>query len=61
MDQSSFTLSALGGAEFQAFAAGFPIVLAHVGVTLLMLMVGATLYALLTLANWAWVLRVALP
>lgn len=47
MDQT-FDLSALGGPEFQAFATGFPIVLAHVGVTLLMLMLGATLYALLT-------------
>lgn len=38
----------LNSAEFQAFATGFPILLLHVGVTALMLIIGATLYALLT-------------
>jgi putative membrane protein len=47
MDQT-LALTALGGPELQAFATGFPILLAHVGVTLLMLLAGATLYAVLT-------------
>ena len=47
MDQT-LALTALGGPELQAFATGFPILLAHVGVTLLMLMAGAVLYAVLT-------------
>jgi putative membrane protein len=34
--------------ELQAWAAGFPITLLHVGVTLLILVAGASLYALLT-------------
>lgn len=34
--------------EIQAFAEGFPITLFHAGVTLVMLALGATLYALLT-------------
>ena len=47
MDQSQL-LSLFNSAELQAFATGFPILMAHVGVTLVMLMVGATLYAMLT-------------
>jgi putative membrane protein len=34
--------------EIQAFAQGFPITLMHAGVTLFMLILGATLYAMLT-------------
>ncbi|ATQ44708.1 DUF350 domain-containing protein [Caulobacter mirabilis] len=34
--------------EIQAFATGFPITLAHAGMTLVILIVGAALYALLT-------------
>jgi putative membrane protein len=34
--------------EIQAFASGFPITLLHAGVTLLMLLIGATIYSLLT-------------
>lgn len=34
--------------EIAAFANGFPLALAHAGVTLVMLVLGATLYALLT-------------
>ena len=34
--------------EVQAFAAGFPITLLHAGVTLVMLVVGAVVYCLLT-------------
>jgi putative membrane protein len=34
--------------EIQAFAAGFPVTLAHAGVSLLLLAIGATIYALLT-------------
>lgn len=34
--------------EVQAFATGFPITLLHAGVTVLMLILGAALYALLT-------------
>jgi putative membrane protein len=34
--------------ELQAWAMGFPITLLHAGVTLLILIVGATLYALIT-------------
>ncbi|MDB5470588.1 MAG: hypothetical protein JWR84_2148 [Caulobacter sp.] len=34
--------------EMAAFANGFPLALAHAGVTLVMLVLGATLYALLT-------------
>lgn len=38
----------LSSPEVQAFAAGFPVTLAHAGITALMLFVGATLYVLLT-------------
>ena len=34
--------------DIQAFAAGFPVTLAHAGITALLLFIGATLYALLT-------------
>jgi putative membrane protein len=34
--------------EIQAFAAGFPTTLAHAGASLLLLVIGATLYALLS-------------
>jgi putative membrane protein len=34
--------------EVQAFATGFPVTLAHAGLTLAMLILGATLYALMT-------------
>ncbi|MFT4076548.1 MAG: DUF350 domain-containing protein [Asticcacaulis sp.] len=34
--------------EIQAFASGFPITLLHAGVTLAMLLIGATIYSLLT-------------
>lgn len=34
--------------EIQAFATGFPLTLLHAGVTLLILVLGATIYALLT-------------
>ena len=34
--------------EIQAFAAGFPVFLAHAGVTVLILLAGAALYVLLT-------------
>ena len=34
--------------EIQAFATGFPLTLLHAGVTLLILVIGATIYALLT-------------
>ena len=34
--------------EIQAFATGFPLTLLHAGVTLLILVIGATVYALLT-------------
>lgn len=47
MDVSAF-LPDLGGPEFQAFAAGFPILVLHVFATLAILSVGAVLYALLT-------------
>ncbi|MBN8553134.1 MAG: DUF350 domain-containing protein [Caulobacterales bacterium] len=47
MDQTPL-LSFLNSAELQAFASGFPILLLHVGVTLVMLTLGATLYAILT-------------
>jgi putative membrane protein len=38
----------LSSPEVQAFAAGFPVTLAHAGITGLLLFIGATLYALLT-------------
>ncbi|MDI7776172.1 DUF350 domain-containing protein [Asticcacaulis sp. EMRT-3] len=34
--------------EMQAFAAGFPVTLLHAGVTLFMLLIGATIYSVLT-------------
>jgi putative membrane protein len=40
--------SVLDSAEVQAFATGFPTTLAHLGVTLALLGVGATLYVLMT-------------
>lgn len=47
MDSSSLT-TLLESAEVQAFATGFPTTLAHLGVTLALLVVGAVLYALFT-------------
>ena len=47
MDLQSI-LPPLNGPEFQAFAAGFPVLLAHVFATLVMLVLGATLYVVLT-------------
>lgn len=38
----------LSSPEIQAFATGFPVMLMHAAVTLLLLIAGATLYALLT-------------
>lgn len=38
----------LGSPEVQAFASGFPVLVLHLGVTLGLLVLGATLYALLT-------------
>ena len=40
--------SQLQSPEVQAFATGFPVTLLHAGVTLVMLILGTTLYALLT-------------
>ena len=40
--------SQLQSPEVQAFATGFPIPLLHAGVTLIMLILGTTLYALMT-------------
>src|SRR3989338_175416 len=40
--------SQLQSPEVQAFATGFPITLLHAGVTLIMLILGTTLYALMT-------------
>ena len=34
--------------EMQAFASGFPVTLLHAGVTLLLRLVGATVYSILT-------------
>ena len=47
MDQSQL-LSLFNSVELQAFVTGFPVLMAHVGVTVVMLMLGATLYAILT-------------
>jgi putative membrane protein len=47
MDSSSLT-TLLESAEVQAFATGFPTTLAHLGVTLGLLVMGAILYALFT-------------
>ncbi|MDB5457958.1 MAG: hypothetical protein JWP92_3543 [Caulobacter sp.] len=40
--------SQLQSPEVQAFATGFPVTLAHAGLTLAMLILGATIYALMT-------------
>ncbi|MDO9588041.1 MAG: DUF350 domain-containing protein [Brevundimonas sp.] len=47
MDSSSLT-TVLESAEVQAFATGFPTALAHLGVTLALLVAGAVTYALFT-------------
>ncbi len=47
MDASSLN-TVLESAEVQAFATGFPTTLAHLGVTLALLAVGAVIYALFT-------------
>ena len=47
MDSSSLT-AVLESPEVQAFATGFPTTVAHLGVTLGLLVVGAVIYALLT-------------
>jgi putative membrane protein len=47
MDWSQFVPD-LSSPEVQAFAAGFPVTLAHAGITAALLFVGATLYVLLT-------------
>lgn len=47
MDASSLS-TVLESAEVQAFATGFPTTLAHLGVTLALLVAGAILYALFT-------------
>lgn len=47
MDASSLN-SVLNSPEMQAFASGFPVLVLHLGVTLALLALGATLYALLT-------------
>ena len=47
MDSSSLT-TVLESPEVQAFATGFPTTVAHLGVTLGLLVVGAVIYALLT-------------
>ena len=47
MDSSSLS-SVLESAEVQAFATGFPTTLAHLGVTLALMLAGAVIYALLT-------------
>lgn len=46
MDPSLTTV--LSSAEVQAFASGFPVMIMHLVVTLLLLAAGATVYALLT-------------
>jgi len=46
MDPSLSTV--LSSAEVQAFASGFPVMIMHLVVTLLLLAAGATVYALLT-------------
>lgn len=45
---SPYLSTVLESAEVQAFATGFPTTLAHLGVTLALMLAGATLYALLT-------------
>ncbi len=47
MDSSSLS-SVLTSPEVQAFARGFPVLMTHLAVTIALLVVGATLYALLT-------------
>lgn len=47
MDPSSL-IPDLSRPEVQAFASGFPVTLAHFGTSILLLFVGATVYALLT-------------
>ena len=47
MDPSSLS-TVLESAEVQAFATGFPTTLAHLGVTLALLVAGAILYAMFT-------------
>jgi len=47
MDSSSLS-SVLTSPEVQAFARGFPVLIIHLAVTIALLVVGATLYALLT-------------
>ena len=47
MDQTQL-VSILNAPELQAFITGFPILLTHVGVTVVMLMLGATIYAVMT-------------
>ena len=47
MDSSSLS-PLLESAEVQAFATGFPTTLAHLGVTLVLMLAGAVIYALLT-------------
>lgn len=47
MDSSSLT-QVLESPEVQAFATGFPTTVAHLAVTLILLAVGAVIYALLT-------------
>ena len=48
MGSSASMPSQLQSPEVQAFATGFPVTLMHAGVTLLMLILGTTLYALMT-------------
>jgi len=47
MDPSAL-IPDLSNPEVQAFASGFPVTLMHAGITILLLFLGATLYALLT-------------
>ncbi len=47
MDSSSLS-SVLTSPEVQAFARGFPVLIIHLAVTMALLVIGATLYALLT-------------
>jgi putative membrane protein len=46
--ESSSLNSVLESAEVQAFASGFPTTLAHLGVTLALMLAGAVIYAMLT-------------
>jgi putative membrane protein len=47
MDSSSLS-TLLDSAEVQAFATGFPTTMAHLGVTLALMLAGAVIYALVT-------------